>query len=99
MKSSRPSSAQWMSSKTSTSGLRSASPSKNVRQAVNDSSRLEAPASSSVSPTSGRKRASTQSGSTSTTPCTARPSFSPTTSAVSSSRMPAWAFTISAIAQ
>ena len=48
MKSSRPSSAQWMSSKTSTRGLRSASASKNVRQAVNDSSRLEAPASSSV---------------------------------------------------
>ena len=58
MKSSTPGSAQCRSSKTSTSGRRSATASKNRRHAVNDSSRCS-PGSPS-SPTSGRRCASSQ---------------------------------------
>ena len=102
MNSSRPSSAQWMSSNTSTSGLRAAISSRNRRQAANASVR-RSPRSSraEVSPASGARCASIQRASfaSSTTYSTAMRSFSSTLAAGSVARMPALAFTISPSAQ
>ena len=101
-KSSRPSSAHWRSSKTRTSGRRSASASKNFRHAAKISARRSPPISASpASPTSGRRCSVAQSTSTSSeiTSATAARSFSSASSAPSDSRIPACPLIISLSAQ
>jgi hypothetical protein len=85
-----------------TRGRSAASPSRNRRHAVNDSSRLASPApSAAFTPTSGPKRDRIHSRSDPfpMTASTAADSFFPASPRSSVSRMPAWAFTISPRAQ
>ncbi len=99
-----PSSAQWRSSRTMTSGLRSASPSKNRRHAAKLSMRRspDAPASApSESPSSGWSSRVTHAASeaSGTTSSTAERSLASARSPGSPSRMPACDFRISPSAQ
>ena len=98
MKSSSPASAQWRSSKTRTIGRCSASPSRNARQAVNDSSRRRRRRVGDADERT-QSRAAIQSASSSRRPRGRLRRASVSRPQSSSSMMPACAFTISASAQ